>query len=108
MKVGNVRGHECSRQQAQRKGKENRHSTESRERAGVQMPLLRRDGHPPAPGCEIPHIASEDEREQQRQKENRKKGYSQQSPSAPITNVGALHPHRKLSIAAAPCWLVVS
>ena len=55
------------------------------------MPLLRRNGNPSPPGGSVPHIASEDEREQQRQKENPKKYYRQLSPSASDQNVGACH-----------------
>ena len=49
----------------------------------MQMPLLRRDRNPAVPGCEVPNVTSEYEREEQRQEENRKENYGQRSPFAP-------------------------
>ena len=50
VQVGNIRGHDCGRQHAQGKGKENGHATQAWQSLGVQMPLMRRDGYPPALG----------------------------------------------------------
>src|SRR5258708_32477961 len=45
---------------------------------------MRRDRDPSAPGCEVPHAPSQNEREKQRQKKNRKKGYRQHFPLCPL------------------------
>jgi hypothetical protein len=56
----------------------------------VQVPLLRRHRHPPALGCKVPNVPSEDERDEQRQEEDGKKSYSQRFPlGSQNTNIGA-------------------
>src|SRR5258706_1579207 len=82
--MGNVAGHQRRRQHTQREGNKNRYATQSWERPGMQVPLVRRDRNPPSARCEVPHPASEDERKKQRQEKNRKKSYRQRSPRSII------------------------
>lgn len=82
VQVRKIRAQERSYCHAQRKGNEDSNAAEARQRSGVEMPPLRRNGDPSAAGGNVAHIAGEDEREQQRQKENSEKYYRQQSPSA--------------------------
>jgi len=79
--VRQIIAHDGNRGHTQGKRNENGHAAQARQRNGVQVPLVRRDGYPSATGCKIPHIASENEREQQREEKNRKKNYGQLPPS---------------------------
>jgi hypothetical protein len=46
----------------------------------MQVPGVRRDGHPPAPGCNITDGPGENKGGEQRQKKNRKESYRQRFP----------------------------
>jgi len=58
----------------------------------MQVPFVGRDSDPAAPGCHVPHVASEDEREQQRQEKDRKKYNRQLFPLGQLRRVGTRFP----------------